>query len=168
MKIGIIGDGAIDVVIAQKLPDRGHDVKIANSSGKQSLRKFADEYGLVHSDLNEISEDIEILIISIPYSAVTTLPESLFEKLSPDVTVVDTGNYCPEMRDGNIKAIDEWEVESVWFSKQIKRPVVKAFNTLLAYSLAELDKSKCETERLAMQIADDVENHKKVFMNLID
>lgn len=168
MKIGVIGVGAIGGTIARKLVESGNDVKVANSRGKEAVNEFAREIGATPSDLNEISEDVEVLIISIPYGAVPDLPESLFEKLSEDAIIVDTGNYYPEMRDGEIDGLKDGEVESVWVSKQIKKPVIKAFNTLLAYSLAELGRPKGERGRLAMQIAGDDENHKKIIMGLID
>lgn len=168
MKIGVIGVGAIGGTIARKLVESDNDVKVANSRGKEAVNEFAREIGATPSDLNEISEDVEVLIISIPYGAVPDLPESLFEKLSEDAIIVDTGNYYPEMRDEEIDGLKDGEVESVWVSKQIKKPVIKAFNTLLAYSLTELGRPKGERGRLAMQIAGDDENHKKIIMGLID
>lgn len=168
MKIGIVGVGAIGGTIAQKLAKMGHYVKVVNSRGKDSIKEFADEIGAIPSDLNEISKDIEILIISIPYDALNSLPESLFEKLPEDTVIVDTGNYYPEMRDSKIEGLGNGETESIWLSNKIKKPVIKAFNTLLAYSLSELGCEKGTEGRLAMQVAGDDEIHKKIVMDLID
>lgn len=168
MNISIIGIGAIGGTIAKKLADAGHHVKVANSRGKDAVKEFADEINADPSDLGEISQNTDVLIVSIPYGAVTGLPEKLFEDLDGDAIVIDTGNYYPEVRNEHIDGLGNGEIESLWFSNLIKRPVIKAFNTLLAYSLAELGKAKGEEKRLAMQIAGDDEKQKEIVMSLID
>lgn len=168
MNISIIGIGAIGGTIAKKLADAGHHVKVANSRGKDAVKEFADEINADPSDLGEISQNTDVLIVSIPYGAVTSLPEKLFEDLHGDAIVIDTGNYYPEVRNEHIEGLGNGETESLWFSNLIKRPVIKSFNTLLAYSLAELGKAKGEEKRLAMQIAGDDEKQKEIVMSLID
>lgn len=168
MKIGIIGIGAIGGTIARKLANAGHDVKVANSRGKDAVKEFADEIGGQPSDLNEISEDIDVLVLSVPYGAIDSIPKTVFSNLSSDTIVVDTGNYYPEMRDNAIEGLGNGEVESLWLSEYIGRPVIKAFNTLLAYSLAELGMEKGEDGRLAMQVAGDDMQEKKIVMDLVD
>ena len=93
MKIGIIGVGAIGGTIARKLAKAGHDVKVANSRGKEAVKDFADEIGAIPSDLMEISKDIGVLILSVPYTAIDTLPEGVFANLNGDAFVIDTGNF---------------------------------------------------------------------------
>ncbi len=168
MKIGIIGIGAIGGTIARKLAEKGHEVKVANSRGKDSVKEFADEIGAHPSDLNEISENVDILILSVPYSAIDSIPNEVFADLSSDAIVVDTGNFYPEIRDGEIEGLGNGEVESLWVSSKIERPVIKAFNTLLAYSLSELGLEKGEDGRLAMQVAGDDEKEKEIVMDLVD
>ena len=168
MEIGIIGVGAIGGTIAKKLVKAEHNVKVANSRGKDAVKEFADEIGAEPSDLSEISDDVDVLILSVPYTAIANMPESVFTKLSDDAIVVDTGNFYPEMRDDPIEGLGNGEVESLWLSKQIKRPVIKAFNTLLAYSLSEMGTGKGEDGRLAMQVAGDSQSQKEVVMNLVD
>ena len=168
MEIGIIGVGAIGGTIAKKLVIAGHNVKVANSRGKDAVKDFADEIGAIPSDLNEISEDTDILILSVPYTAVGTMPESVFSNLSDDAFVIDTGNYYPEMRDEPIEGLGNGEVESLWLSNQIKKPVVKSFNNLLAYSLSELGLPEGEEGRIAMQVAGDDETQKQIVMNLVN
>lgn len=168
MKIGVIGVGAIGGTIAKKLANAGHDLKVANSRGKDAVKEFADEIGAQSSDMDEISQDVDVLIISIPYGAISSLPESLFEKLPECAVIIDTGNYYPEMRDAPIEGLGNGEAESLWVSNLIKKPVVKAFNTLLAHSLAELGCDKGQEGRLAMQVAGDDEAQKKIAIELID
>ena len=90
MKIGVIGVGAIGGTIAKKLVKAGNDLKVANSRGKSAVKEFADEIGAQPSDMDEVSQDVDVLIISIPYGAVSSLPESLFEKLPSDAIIIDT------------------------------------------------------------------------------
>lgn len=168
MKIGIIGVGAIGGTIAGKLAKKGHCVKVANSRGKESVKEFADEIRGIPSDINEISKDIDVLILSVPYGAVESIPKTVFSDLPSDAIVVDTGNYYPEVRNETIEELEKGEVESVWLSKHIGRPVIKAFNTLLAYSLAELGRENGDEGRLAMQVAGDDEDEKKIVMDLVD
>ena len=142
MNIGIIGIGAIGGTIAKKLAKAGHTVKVANSRGKDAVKDFAAEIGASPSDLLDIGADADVLIISIPYGAIPDLPGSVFASLSKDAIVVDTGNFYPEVRNEKIDGLGEGQTESVWLSMQIHRPVIKAFNTLLAYSLAGPGKEK--------------------------
>ena len=58
MKIGVIGVGAIGGTIAKKLANAGHELKVANSRGKDAVKEFADEIGAQPSDMDEISQDL--------------------------------------------------------------------------------------------------------------
>lgn len=96
------------------------------------------------------------------------MPKTIFETLPTSAIVVDTGNYYPEFRDENIAEIDNGMPESVWVSHQIGRKVVKAFNSLLAFSLQNLGKEKSAENRLAMQVSGDDETQKKIVMQLVE
>lgn len=168
MNISVIGTGAIGGTIAQKLAQAGHQVKIANSKGKESLTEFAQSIGVEASDLENIAQNTEVLILSVPFSVVKSLPKAIFETLPTSAIVVDTGNYYPEFRDENIAEIDNGTPESLWVSEQIGRKVIKAFNALLAFSLQHLGKKKGETGRLAMQVSGDDEHQKKIVMQLVE
>ena len=67
MKISVIGIGEIGGTIAKKLSKAGHKVSIANSKGKESVKKFAEEIGAEPKDLETISKDADVLIISVPF-----------------------------------------------------------------------------------------------------
>lgn len=56
MNINIIGTGAIGGTIAHKLAQIGHNVKIANSKGKESLKEFAQNIGAEASDLENMQK----------------------------------------------------------------------------------------------------------------
>ncbi|WP_156129452.1 NADPH-dependent F420 reductase [Flavobacterium sp. AED] len=64
--------------------------------------------------------------------------------------------------------IKNGKVESVWVSEQIGRTVVKAFNNLLTETLANGRKQPDAYDRIAMAIAGDNIEAKKVISSLID
>jgi predicted dinucleotide-binding enzyme len=138
MKIGVVGTDNIGGTLARKLSAAGHDVRVANSRGLEGVRAFADEIGATAVDTRGAVEGADVIVISIPFPAVAELPKDLFNVVPEDVPVVDTGNYYPGMCDTQIAEIDAGMPQSVWVSKQLGRPVIKAFNNILAHSLAEL------------------------------
>jgi predicted dinucleotide-binding enzyme len=85
--IGIIGAGYVGEALASRLVETGHEVKVANSRGRDSLRAFAQRTGAEAVDIGDL-----------PKTVSQTLPQSAI--------VVDAGNYWP-LRDGAITAIDQ-------------------------------------------------------------
>src|SRR5206468_12368720 len=77
-------------------------------------------------------------LMSAPLPISALFPYTTLFRSPQAVPVVDTGNYYPGMRDPQIPDIDAEMPQSVWVSKQLGRPVIKAFNNILAHSLAEL------------------------------
>ena len=68
MKIGVLGVGAIGGTVAKKLAAAGHDVKVANSRGREAVADFAAEIGAEASDLEGVTEGVDALVLSIPCS----------------------------------------------------------------------------------------------------
>lgn len=168
MKIGIIGIGSIGSLLARGLAAAGHQVSVANSKGAQDVQAFADEIGATAADAKGAVAGADMIILSIPLPAIAKLPKDLFDGVPRDVPVVDTGNYYPGMRDPQIAELDAGEVESIWVSKQLGRPVTKAFNNILAYSLAELGQPKGTPGRLAIAVAGDEPRHKALACDIVD
>jgi len=168
MKIGIIGTGNIGSVLARKLAATGHEVCVANSRGVEGVRALAEEIGATPVDTRGAVDGADVVILSIPFPSVAQLPKDLFENVPADVTVIDTGNYYPGMRDPHIPEIDEGMTESVWVSQQLGRPVTKAFNNILAFSLSDLGRPAGSTGRLAIAIAGDSAEAKAVASRLVD
>ena len=160
MKIGIIGTGAIGGTIAKKMIEAGHQVKVSNRDIFEELEKKANEIGALPASLMDVVKDVDVVILSIPTIAIPDLPKNLFEESPQDLIVVDTSNYYP-FRDGEIEELKAGKVESVWVSEQIGRPVIKAFNNLLAQSLID------GNENIAMAISGDDENAKNIVSDLI-
>jgi len=167
MKIGIIGTGHIGGTLTRRLTELGHDVTIANSRGPETLEDLAAETGAHTGTVTDAVTDAEVVIVTIPEKAVPELPAGLFDAASPQTVVVDTGNYYPQ-RDGRIDEIESGTTESRWVSNQLGRPVVKAFNTMIAKHLLERGRPAGDRERLALPIGADDPKAKAVVSRLVD
>ncbi|GAA5529025.1 NAD(P)-binding domain-containing protein [Herpetosiphon gulosus] len=167
MKIGIIGAGQIGGTLAEQLTALGHQVVIANSRGPASIRELAEAGGFQAVTVAEAARSGEIIIITIPQRAVLDLPKDLFAGVSQAVVVVDTGNYYP-VRDGRIAAIEDGQIESVWVSEHLGRPVVKAFNNITAQSLREKGRPKDTSDRIALSVAGDLPQARATVLRLVD
>ncbi|MGG7648441.1 hypothetical protein SAMN04490185_3251 [Pseudomonas frederiksbergensis] len=168
MKIAIVGIGSIGGTLARKLVTAGHEVSVANSRGKDSVSTFAKEAGAIACDLNDVFDGADTVIVSIPQPAMAALPNNLLAALPSSVPVIDTSNYYPGLRDERIAALENGQTESVWVSEQLGRPVIKAFNNILAYSLENLGKPKGAENRLGVAVAGDDANHKRLVMQLVN
>jgi len=167
LKIGIIGAGQIGATLIRHYSKAGHRVKMANSSGIEKLRNLALETGASGVTLTDIAIDVEVVVIAIPLIEVLKLPKELFENASASTTIIDTCNYYP-IRDGTIEDIEKGMPESVWVSNQIQRPVIKAYNNILAGSLVCSGLSKGHPLRLALPIAGDNKQSKDLVSTLLD
>ena len=168
MRIGIIGAGAIGGTLARRLAKRGHQVSIANSRGPGSLAASAAEIGATPVSVVDAANTGEIVIISIPTKAVADLPRDLFANVPSSVVVIDTGNYHPELRDGRIDAIERGMLDSQWVAHGLGRPVIKAFNNILAKSLLEKGVPRGTTRRIALSVAGDSFDAKATVLRLVD
>ena len=167
MKIGVIGTGAIGGTIAKKLAAAGHEVKVHNVGEYDRLKKRAQELGASPSTIKEVVNDVDVVIVSIPTKAIPDLPKELFTDVPDNVIVVDTSNYYP-FRDGEIEELKNGKVESAWVAEILGRPVVKAFNNLLAHSLEYGSKSEGAEGRMAMAVSGDDGKSKEIISDLIN
>jgi len=165
MKIGIIGAGNIGATVARKLVAAGHAVKLANSKGPESIRDLARELGAVAVSKEQGVAGVDVVILSIPFSAYPGLAD-LLRDVPADVTVIDTSNYYP-FRDGSVDAVESGTPESTWVSEQIGRPVVKAWNAALAHTLAEKGQPEGTPGRIAIPVAGDDEKAKSIAIQLV-
>jgi len=168
MKIGIIGSGEMGSLLAAKFIKLGHSVSIANSRGAASLKQLAGEIGAEPASVDQVMKNKEVIIVSIPEKNVQALPKDLFKQLPKDVVVIDTGNYYPTLRDGEISALQQNGIDSLWVQEQLGFPVVKTFNSILATSIKDLGRPKGEKDRIALAVSGDNEKAKKVVFKLVD
>jgi 8-hydroxy-5-deazaflavin:NADPH oxidoreductase len=168
MRIGVIGAGSMGEILARHLAQRGHHVSIANSRGPESLTAVAAEIGATPVSVTDAAKAGEIVIIAIPTKAVADLPRALFANVPSSVVVIDIGNYHPELRDGRIDAIDRGMLDSQWVAQQIGRPVIKAFNNILAKSLLEKGVPRGAKGRIALSVVGNSLNAKAAVLRLVD
>lgn len=166
MKIGILGTGHIGKTLVLQLSAAGHDVKVANSRGPESIGQDVLANGGRAVAAAEAVKDVDVVILSIPLNRLTDIAP-LLAGLPDDVVVVDTSNYYP-VRDDRIEAIDAGQVESLWVVEQVGRPVVKAWNAIGSDSFARLGKPAGDPDRLAIPVAADDENGRKIGLALVE
>jgi predicted dinucleotide-binding enzyme len=165
MDIGIIGSGNIGGTLARHLTALGHRVSIANSRGPASLGDLAAETGATAATVEHAAGAQDLVIIAVPEKAVPRLPKDILAASSP--VVVDTGNYYPS-RDGRIAEIEDGLAESAWVARVLGVPVVKAFNNIVAPSLATRGVPAGAPERVCLSVAGDDLRAKGVVLGLVD
>lgn len=166
MKIGIIGVGHIGKTLAQKLSAAGHDVRVANSRGPETIDAEILATGARAVTSSEAVSDVDALILSIPLHR---LPEvaSLISGLPAEAVVIDTSNYYP-LRDTVVDAIEAGQIESLWAAEILERPVVKAWNAIGSDSLANKGTPAGSPDRLAIPVAADEPAHRELGIALVD
>ncbi len=108
------------------------------------------------------------MILTVPEARVRELPKDLFSGLPFNVAVIDTGNYYPRERDGQILVIEQGLPESQWVEQEIGHPVIKAFNNIYAKQLLELGKPAGTPGRIALPIAGDNPLIKSIVMAMVN
>lgn len=165
MEIGIIGSGNIGSTLARYLTALGHQVSIANSRGPESLRKVAEKTGATPVTVEEAAGSKDLVIIAIPANAIVKLPVGILS--ASKAIILDAGNYYPS-RDGENTDIQGGMTDSEWVAKVIGHPVIKAFNNIVAQSLAAKAIFAGSPNRIALSVAGNEEKQKQVVMKLID
>jgi predicted dinucleotide-binding enzyme len=148
-----IGFGQIGKTLARKLSAAGHDVKVANSRGPDSIADDAASLGAQAVTAAEAVADVDAVILSLPLTALTEAAPIL-ANVSASAVVIDTSNYYP-FRDGQIAPLDDGVPEGVWVSQQLGRPIIKAWNAVLSHTLVQGGRSEGASDRIAVPIAGD-------------
>jgi predicted dinucleotide-binding enzyme len=167
MKIGIIGAGQIGGTLVRRITALGHEVSVANSRRPESLAALSSETGARAVTPEQAARAGEVVIVTIPMKNIPQLA-GIFDGVSEQVVVVDTGNYYPQQRDGRIDGIEEGATESRWVANQLGRPVIKAFNNIYAQHLLERGKRSGSPGRIALPVAGDDTRAKEVVIRLLD
>ncbi|MCX4469520.1 prephenate dehydrogenase [Micromonospora sp. MW-13] len=165
MKIGIIGSGHIGGTLTRRLRALGHDVTVANSRGPASLTELTQETGATAGTVEQAVDQAELVVLAIPLLAVPALPAELFE----GKVVVDADNYYSQ-RDGDIaELLDRSLSSSRWTAEHLKGArVVKTFNNILAQHLLENGRPAGSADRIALPVAGDDAEAKRIVMELVD
>jgi predicted dinucleotide-binding enzyme len=165
MEIGIVGSGNIGSLLARRFAALQHRVLIANSRGPGSLAALAAEAGVTPATVEQAALAKDIVILAVTQVGVLRLPREAFSASS--AVVVDAGNYYPS-RDGHIAEIESGLAESEWVSSVIGRRVVKAFNNIVAPSLASRGVPAGNPGRVCLAVAGDQASDKQLVLGLID
>jgi len=166
MKIGIIGAGTIGGTLAKKLAAAGHDVKVANSRGPETIGADVLATGAKAVTVADVVQGVDVVILSTPPTALPGIA-TLLANLPDETVVIDTSNYHP-FRDGKIDALEAGQVESLWVVEQLGRPIVKAWNSLVTDSLVNKGKPAGSPGRIALPVAADRERDRTVGMQLVE
>jgi predicted dinucleotide-binding enzyme len=166
MKVGILGTGHIGKTLVRTLSAAGHNVKVANSRGPDTIEPDVLALGGRAVTTQEAVADVDAVILSIPLNRLPGIAP-LIASIPAETVVIDTSNYYPA-RDGRIKAIDDGQVESLWVSDQVGRPIVKAWNAIGSDSFARQGKPAGSPDRIAIPVAADSDRDRKVGMALVE
>jgi predicted dinucleotide-binding enzyme len=166
LKIGIIGTGKIGSALARHWIDAGHEVFVS-SRHPEELQGLADELGMrAHAGTPAEAADFgEVVLISIPYSAIPQVGAELSASLAGKV-VLDTSNPIAR-RDGaiaNLVLQQGTGVATASFFPGAR--VVRAFNCIPAASLA--NQPNRQPARIAIPLAGDDTEALKVAQLLVD
>lgn len=168
MKIGMIGAGRIGHALGVRFARAGHEVMLSNSRGPDTLDGVvASIEGSVRAGtVDEAARFGDLAAVAIPTQAIRDLPPEPFAgKLA-----IDANNYYPDP-DWRLPDLDADEVTSSELLASLLpgATVVKAFNTIYSGRLLEDSRPDLPAEeRLAIPIAGDDPEAKRVVIDLID
>ncbi|MGY1969051.1 NADPH-dependent F420 reductase [Nocardia gipuzkoensis] len=166
MKTGLLGVGRIGKTLSRKLSTAGHDVKVANSRGPETIDATVLATGARAVPASEAVKDVDVVIISIPLDRVPDIAP-LLAGLPAETVVIDTSNYIPG-RDSQIAAIEAGQVESLWAAEQLGRSIVKAWNSIGSGSFALKGTPPGTEDRIAIPVAADNDGERAVGMALVE
>ena len=153
MRIGIIGAGQIGGTLTRRLRELGHEVYVSNSRAPETLADLANETGATAVWAKDAAADADLVVVSIPQKNVPDLADGIVDARKPGAPVIETNNYYPQQRDGEIAGIEDGQVESAWVAEQIGAPVYKVFNGIWWKHLLEKGQPKGAPNRIALPIA---------------
>jgi predicted dinucleotide-binding enzyme len=169
MNIGIIGAGNIGSALAIRLTSLGHTVFIANSRGPETLKEVAEKTGATPVTASEAARKGEIIVVTIPLKSIPELPKDLFDGVSADVPVIDTSNYYPLLRDGQVPELEQGDLtESEWVQQHLGRPVIKVFNNIGAEHLEKKGTPAGTPGRISLPVSGDDAAAKQGVMQLVE
>lgn len=166
MNIGILGAGNIGANAARLFAKAGHDVRIANSRGPESLRELV--AGIGPRAGASTPEDAvafgDVVLLAVPWIA----KEEAIPEAGPydGKIVIDAMN--PYTEDFEIEDLGGRTSSEITATLVPGARLVKAFNTIYYRRLASEGKPHGAKGRLAIPVAGDDGEAKAVVMRLVD
>jgi len=165
MRIGIIGSGCIGGTLGRLLARAGHEVRLCNSRGPDSLRELVAEIGVNAraTSKEEAVRGTDVVVLAAPWRVTDALPAAdtvagkiVVDAMNPysgDGAQIDLGSTTP----------------SEETAKRLPRArLVKAFNTIWFKHLAEAGRPDLPMmQRRAIPLAGDDPQAKRVVASLI-
>ncbi|WP_432571612.1 NADPH-dependent F420 reductase [Kineococcus sp. SYSU DK005] len=171
MRIGIIGAGNIGGNLTRAFTRAGHEVRVANSRGPETLADLAAETGATAVVAAEAAPGADLVVVTVPQRSVPGLA-GVLDAAADGTVVVDTGNYYPRERDGRIDAIEDGTPETVWVAQHLdpagRLRWVKAFNGIQAEHLLSAGRPSGDPQRRGLPVAADDTSAKAVVIGLLD
>lgn len=168
MHIGIIGAGHIGGTLTRRLRELGHEVRVSNSRAPETLAELAAETGATPVWAPDAATDADLVIVSIPQKNVPDLADGIVDARKPGAPVIETNNYYPQQRDGEITAIEDGQVESAWVAEQIGAPVYKVFNGIFWKHLLERGTPSGTPNRIALPVAGEDGAGRELVHQIVD
>ncbi|MCI2239800.1 NAD(P)-binding domain-containing protein [Paenibacillus sp. TRM 82003] len=170
VRIGVIGAGNIGGNLTRAFTRLGHEVRVANSRGPETLADLAAETGASAVTAAEAAREADLVVVTVPEKNVPDLAGAL-DGAADGTVVVDTGNYYPRERDGRIDAIEAGTPETAWVAQQLdpagRLRWVKAFNGIQAEHLLSAARPAGDPERRGLPLAGDDAAAKAVVADLV-
>jgi predicted dinucleotide-binding enzyme len=164
MRIGVIGSGHIGGAVGERLVQAGHDVAIANTRGVDGVRETAERIGAQPATIEDAAGYGDVVFEAIPFGAYGSLPADALK----GKVVVDASNYYPG-RDGPMDEVENGTPSSRLIADHLGGArVVKAFNTIMASRIRDEYKPAGDPGRLAIPIAGDDDDAKRLVTQLVD
>jgi len=166
VKIGIIGAGRIGGTLARLFADAGHEVAVSNAHGPESLADLVSTLGAnVHAlRIDDAALFGDVVILAIPWRAHRGLPAP---EMVQGKIVVDAMN--PYNLEGGLYDLGDSTSSEEVHKRLPGARLVKAFNTMYFERLAHEGRTDLPLpKRLAMFVAGDDAEAKKVVMHLIE
>jgi predicted dinucleotide-binding enzyme len=166
MNIGIVGAGNIGANAARLFTKAGHDVRIANSRGPETLANLVTELGprAKAATPGDAVAFGDVVLIAIPWIA----KEEAIPEAGPydGKIVIDAMN--PYTEDFEIEDLGDRTSSEITGTLVPGARLVKAFNTIYYRRLASEGKPRGAEGRLAIPVAGNDAGAKAVVMQLID
>jgi hypothetical protein len=186
--VGFIGSGRIGSTVAHLAVAAGHQVVLSNSRGPQTLGELVTELGPLAraATAAEAVSGAGLVLVSIPVKAYPDISgvaltgaaltgAALTGAALSGKVVMDTGNYSPARRDGQIAELDGSEpasralTSSEWLEQLLPgTSVVKVFNNIYFKHLEYLSRPSGTADRSFLPIAGDDPGAKDVVTAFLD
>jgi predicted dinucleotide-binding enzyme len=165
VRIGVVGAGRIGATAAGHFVDAGHEVRVANSRGPETLTDLVADLGRRASAGTpaEAGRFGDVVLEAIPFAAYRELPADALA----GTTVISASNYWPD-RDGDVEFDGRSHTELVAAHLADSR-VVKSFNTMRWERLRDEARPDApRDERLSLYVAGDDPEAKATVADLVD